>query len=99
MKWIAYFLILLVISAQVDDYWAVAAVLPSAPLADDNDEYLPAQRQLRGEQSSSRQTPVFDAVKPRTADFPVVPRSVPSEWNLTPPFAPPPLYVFMSLQI
>jgi hypothetical protein len=102
MKWLAYFLILLLISAQVDDAWTAAPVLPSAPLADDNDdndEYVPAQRQPWGEQSSSRQKPVFDAVKPRTADFPFGPRSVPSEWNLTTPSAPPPLYVFMSLQI
>jgi hypothetical protein len=28
-----------------------------------------------------------------------VPRGVPSEWNPTTPFAPPPLYIFMSLQI
>jgi hypothetical protein len=99
MKWLAYLLILLLISAQVEDTWAVAPVLPPAPLADDNDEYLPAQQRPRGELSSFRQKPLFDAVKPRAADFPYVPRRVPSEWNLATPFAPPPLYVFMSLQI
>jgi hypothetical protein len=99
MKWLACLLILLLISAQIDDAWVVVPVLPPAPLPDGNDEYLPAQWSSRVEQSSSRQRPVFDAVKLRTADFAFVPRSVPSEWNLTTTFAPPPLYVFMSLQI
>jgi len=100
MKRLSYFLILLLLSGQVDDTWAVVPALPSVPLADDdNDEYTPAQRLPRGEQSSSRQEPVFDGRKPLTADFSVARRGVPSEWDLTTPFAPPPLYAFMSLQI
>jgi hypothetical protein len=99
MKWLTFLLILLLISAQIDDVWAVVLDLPSAPLDDDNDEYLPAPRQLRGDQSSSRQQPVLGALKPRTADFPLAPGSVPSERNLTTPVAPPILYVFMSMQI
>jgi hypothetical protein len=99
MKRLAYLLVLLLISAQAEDAWAVAPVLPSAPLTDDNDEYLPAQRQLQGAASSSRQAPAFNGLKPRTADFSSARSGVPSEWNLTTPFGPPPLYVFMSLQI
>ena len=99
MKRLAYLLILLLISAQVDDTWAVAPVVLSAPLADEDDEYLPSQRVTRGEESYSRQKPVLDAVNPRNADFPFAPGSVPSKWILTTPFAPLSLYVFMSLQI
>jgi hypothetical protein len=97
MKRLAYLLILLLLSAQVDDAWAVVAVSPSVPLADDGD-YLPAQRRLRDEQPPGRE-PVFVGREPRTAAFPLVRRGTPFEWNLSTPFTPPPLYVFMSLQI
>jgi hypothetical protein len=99
MKRLAYLLVLLLISAQAEDAWAVASVLPSAPLSEENDEYLPAQRQLQGAASASRQAPAFNGLTPRTADFSPVRSGVPSEWNLTTPFGPPSLYVFMSLQI
>ena len=99
MKWLAYLLVLLLISAQAEDAWAVTPVLPFAPLSDENDEYLPAQRQVQGAASSSCQPPAFNGLKPRTAYFSPVRSGVPSEWNLTTPFGPPPLYVFMSLQI
>ena len=98
MKRLSYPLIFLLMSAQVDDTWA-SVVLPSAPLAADNDEYLPAQRPPRGEQPSSRAKLVFDVVRPWMVPFPLVPGSGPAECNLTTPFTPPPLYVFMSLQI
>jgi hypothetical protein len=97
MKRLTYFLVFLLISAQVDDAWAVAPDLPSAPVADDNDEYLPAQRQLRDEQSSDQET-TFVGIEPRSADF-LPGRRARFEWNLTTPFTPRPLYVFMSLQI
>jgi hypothetical protein len=99
MKRLPYLLVLLLLSAQVDDAWAVAPVLPSAPLADDNDEYLPAQRRPQEQRPSSCQKPVFEAVKSPNANFSFVPRGAPSERNLTTPFGPPPLYVFMSLRI
>jgi hypothetical protein len=98
MKRFAYFLVLLLISAQVDDCWAAAPVLPSAPLADD-DEYLSSRQRPQEEESSPYQKPVFAGLKAQTADLPLVRRGVPSERNLTTPFTPPPLYVFMSLQI
>jgi hypothetical protein len=95
----AYLLVLLVIWAQVDDFWAAPLVSPSAPVAvDDDDEYLPSQRRLY-EECSPRQEPVFAGLKPHTADFPLVRRGVSSEWDLTAPFTPPPLYAFLSLQI
>src|SRR5262245_8891908 len=99
MKWYAYLLVLLLISAQADDALAAAPVLPSAPLADDNDNYLPAQRRPQEEQSATRQRPIFFRMKPVTGNSSVVRRGVPSELDQTVPFTPPPLYVFMSLQI
>ena len=100
MSRLAYFLILLLLSAQVDDAWAVAPVLPSSPVDDDDDdEYLPSQRRRLEEESVPDKKPAFDGLKTQTADFPVVRRGVSSEWTLTTPFTLPPLYVFMSLQI
>ena len=99
MKRLAYLLILLVISAQVDDAWAVDPVLPSASLAEDNDEYLPARRRPGEELSFSRQEQALDRLPPQTANFSALRRSLPTEWDLTAPFAPSPLYVFMSLQM
>ena len=99
MKRFAYLWVLLLMSAQVDEAWAVAPDFSSAVLADDNDEFLPAQRRPQEELTSSRQKPVLSIGTPRTADFSFVSRGVPSEWNSTTPFSPPPLYVFMSLQI
>jgi hypothetical protein len=98
MNRLTYFLILLLILAQVDDYWAAAPVVPPVPLTDD-DEYLPAQKRPQNEERSCQQKPVFVGLKPRTADLPLARRGMPSDWNLTTPFTPPPLYVFMSLQI
>jgi hypothetical protein len=98
MKWLVYLLILLLISAQVDDAWAVAPDFSDASLADENDEYLLGQRQIREKQSSSGQEPMFVGLT-HTADFSSVRTGVPSERNLTTPFTPPPLYVLMSLQI
>ena len=99
MNRLAYLLILLLISALVDDFWAAAPVLPSAPLADDDDEYLPTQRRRQEEECSPHQKPVFVGLKTQTADLPLVRRGVPWEWNLTTPCTPPRLYIFMSLQI
>jgi hypothetical protein len=98
MKPLAYLLLLLVISAQVDDYWAAAPILPSTPPADD-DEYLPSQPRPQEQACSACRTPEFVGLKPQPADFPFLETGVPSQWNLITPFAPPPLYVFMSLVI
>ena len=99
MNRLVYLLILVLISAQVDDTWAVATYLPSTSPAEDYDEFLPARRQVRDEQLSTGQGPLFAGLTFQTADFSIVRRGIPSEWNLITPFTPPPLYVFMSLQI
>jgi hypothetical protein len=100
MKQLAFLLILLVFWAQVDDS-IIAVALPSAPLTEaEDDEYLPSQRQVRGEEESFRRPqPVSNGPIPLTAAFAGVRRGVAPAWDLAVPFAPPPLYVFMSLQI
>jgi hypothetical protein len=98
MSRLAYLLLLLLISAQVDNYWAAAPLVPSAPQADD-DEYLPSPQRPQEEECSPHQKPVFAGLKPQTVNLPLVRRGVTSERNVTPPFTPPPLYVFMSLQL
>src|SRR5689334_2282136 len=99
MKRLPYLLVLLLASALVDDAWAAAPVSPSAPLADENDGYLPAQRRVQAQRPSSRHEPVIEAVKPPEAGFSFAPRGVRSEWNLSTPSGPPRLYVFLSLRI
>jgi hypothetical protein len=97
MKRFASFLILLLLSAQLDDYWAIAPPLASATLADDDNEYLPSQRRAREE--SADQKAAFADLQPRLADVPSERRALPFERNPATPFTPPPLYVLMSLQI
>ena len=99
MKRLAWLLILLLVSAPFDGAWAVASDSPSLSVDDDNDEYLPAQRRSRGEQGTFNQKPAPGRFELQTSDHSFVRRDGPSEWNLITPFAPPPLYVFMSLQI
>jgi hypothetical protein len=98
MNRLAYLLLLLLVSAQVDDYWVGVPTLPSAPRADD-DEYLPSPQRSQEEDCSPQQKLTFAGLKPQTVDLPLVRRGVPSEQNPATPFAPPPLYVFMSLQL
>jgi hypothetical protein len=97
MKRLAYLLILLLLSTQVDDLWAAALNVPSASLADD--DYLPPRPRPQGGRTSAHQPPVFVGLKLQTVDLPLLRRGVRPAWNLTTPFAPPALYVFMSLQI
>jgi hypothetical protein len=98
MNRLAYLLLLLLISAQVDDYWVAASPSRSAPAADD-DEYLPSPQRPQEVECSPHQKPTFAGLKRQTADFPLVRRGVPSQLSLITPFTPPPLYVLMSLQI
>ncbi len=99
MNRLSYLLILMMISAQVEDAWADAPVLPSAPLADD-DEYLSSQRRREEEEeSSAHRKSDFVGLETRTAAILLVRKGVPSERNLKRAFTPPPLHVFMSLQI
>ena len=97
-KRLPYLLLLLLISAQVDDAWPVAPSSQSAPLADD-DEYLPAQQRPEEEQIASGQWLPFVGLKAQPADLPVVPKRPPSGSTPATPFAPQPLYAFLPLRI
>src|SRR5262245_39025573 len=94
----AYLLVLLLVFAQVDDYWAAVPPSPSASLADD-DEYLPSPQRPREEVSSPRQKPTFAGIDLQTGDLPRVRKCVPSQGQRATPSTPPALYVLMSLQI
>jgi hypothetical protein len=102
MKRLACFLILLLITDQVDDAWAAAPDQPVAPLAADDDyddDYLPAQRQSGLEQPPTGHERAFLGRNPQAPELSSRRRDWPLGWDLTAPFAPPPLYVLMSLQI
>jgi hypothetical protein len=95
----AYFLLLLLISAQLDDAWAAAPASLSVPIAEENDEYLPAPRQPQEEQIPLGQWLPLAGLKVQPADSSVVQKRLSSRSNPATPFAPQPLYAFMSLRI
>jgi hypothetical protein len=100
MRWPALILILLLLSAKVDNAWAVAPDVPTAPLTDDDDDdYLPSQRRPEEAESSPHHKPVFLGPKSEATGRPSARRGGPPGRGLTTPFAPRPLYVFMSLRI
>jgi hypothetical protein len=94
------FLIALLLWGQVDDGLAVALTVSPASLAyddDGDDEYPQSQRESQKEESLPK--PATFSLKPQIVVLPPAQMSVPSECGLTTPLSPPPLYVFMSLQI
>jgi hypothetical protein len=98
-KRLAYFLLLLLISAQIDDVWDAAPTSSSASLVDDNDEYLPAQRRPQEEQIALAQWPPLVDMKAQAADWSVVHKCPPSGPDPAPPFTLQPLFAFMPLRI
>ncbi|HEY7308925.1 MAG TPA: hypothetical protein VH643_06100 [Gemmataceae bacterium] len=99
MKQAAYLLVFLTCGAQLDDVplpWDIDA--QSAPLPDDDDEYIPSNSQDQETRSVGRQRPGVIHLNPRPGVFGLVSSGVPSELTRSTPLAPPPLYVFMSLQ-
>ena len=100
MKRIAWLLVFLTCWAQFDDVLLPCALdAQSAPLLDDDDEYIPFNSHDQETRSFGRQRPAGVHLKPRLGVFALVSSGVPSEPTLTTPLAPPPLYVFMSLQL
>jgi hypothetical protein len=101
-KGAAYFLVLLLVWTQADDAWAATPLSPLAsPLADDADEeYLPVESQQHREQWAQGQAPAPPGVLPDTGGVSTgrPQRGPTAESMAAAPFAPPPLYVFMSLQ-
>jgi len=99
MKRIAWLLVFLTCWAQFDD--VLLPLVPgaqSAPIPEDDDEYVPSNSQGQETRAAGRRPPGFVHVKPQPGAFALVHSRVPSEPTLTRPLAPPPLYVFMSLQ-
>jgi hypothetical protein len=98
----AYILAFLTFWVQFDDLLlaALSTAGQSAPLPGSNEEegFLPPKRQARPQQSSLRRQPKTARPKAQAAVPNLVGKCLPSKWNLATPFAPPPLYVFMSLQ-
>jgi hypothetical protein len=101
MKRITYLLVLLPIWHQVDDTWVVAAEFFAASQAgiEDNEEYLPSERDQRAEECASHQKRRGVGANPSPADSPLTRTDFLSNRRPIAPYAPPPLYVFMSLQI
>src|SRR5947209_2069775 len=98
MKPLSCLLVLVLILAQVDDALAIAAVLPSAPLPDDSDEYLPAQPAVQEQEASRDHRPAFAfGVLPRDSSR----RLVNGLWSQGKVISRSvcPLYALMSLQI
>jgi hypothetical protein len=98
MKHLSYLLILILLLVQLDDSWAIANILPTGPLPEDSQEYLPSQLRTPEERSSTSQSPVFTLLEPQSGHFSCVRRCVPCDLNLVATFSSP-LYMFMSLQI
>jgi hypothetical protein len=95
MKRVAYFLIFLMLLGQAEDALSWTPLLPSAPLEDDNDEYLQGESIPRRERTSRASQPRF--VRAPIAGHTSARREILTERNRALP--PGSLYVFMSLQI
>lgn len=100
-KGAAYFLVLLLAWAQADDVWATASFSSDdASFVDADEEYLPAAAARRREQSAEGQAPAPPGLRPGAslASGGLPPWGPSAEARAEAPFAPPPLYVLMSLQ-
>jgi hypothetical protein len=99
MKRAAFPLIVLLTLAPFDEAWGTFPVLsfPSAP--DDNDEYLPQEREQSEERSEARQPVLFVRLKEDyTGHFTINLRSMSGDVIFARKLNPPSLYVFMSLR-
>jgi hypothetical protein len=99
MKRIVYLLVFLACWSQFDDVLLpLAPGAQSAPVPDDDDEYIPSNSRDQETRLACRQRPGLVHQKPQPVVFALVPSGVTSEPTLTTQLAPHPLYVFMSLQ-
>jgi hypothetical protein len=101
MKWNACLLIVLTFWAQLDDALIISGCdSPTDSLAsNDDDECLSSEHKEQQNQFRAQREPYVFALKPLNRDFPALRSGVSLERNLTAPFTPPSLYVFMSMQI
>jgi hypothetical protein len=96
---IAYLCVALLTFNLVDDYLFPAPASLTSPFADEDNEYLSPTLGQGCQRSSPRQEPVLAALKPRGHELSFAPGHCPPQFDVTARFAPPPLYIFMSLQI
>jgi hypothetical protein len=102
MQKAAYLLIFLVVWGQFDDVLLVPFLCAqSTPLAGDDDEYVPVQREQGRAWAPGRQKSVLECLKPKTADLCSIPtrRDFPPGSKSAGPIDPSPLYLLMSLQL
>jgi hypothetical protein len=100
MRRITYFLISATLWAQFDDVLlAPASAILSAPLASDDDDYVSSVGQEERSWLASMGQRQSVGVTPQGVCLFHVGTYLRSECKLATPFAPPPIYVFMSLQI
>lgn len=100
MRRLTYFLIAVTVWAQFDDVLlAPASTILSASLASDDDDYVSSggQEEQPWLVSMERREPV--RVTPPGVDLFHVGKIPRSECKFATPFAPPLIYVFMSLQV
>jgi hypothetical protein len=98
MKRHVYLLVVFLIWTQVDDFLAPPIALSSALLVDD-DEYLPLAKRQHKEECSRDLKSVPIGLRPKTSGLARIRKGASSAWSLITHFSPPPLYIFMSLQI
>jgi hypothetical protein len=101
MNWVGYFLTFLSLGAQVDaPLRASVLALRSTPLQDDDEDDEDAVPESESQENrSAPQDPVLVAgLRPLVVNASLVRRGWRSERTSIPPFAPLPLYLFMSLQ-
>jgi hypothetical protein len=103
MKRNVYFLVFLLFWVQFDDplLLVLSSTCPSAPLlsGDDEEEYLVLHRSERQARLDHPRQPRLVRAIAQAPDSTLVGSCPPSERKRATPFAPPPLYVFMSFQI
>jgi hypothetical protein len=98
MALLVYLLIPVLLSSQVDDVWAVVCNFPTPPLVEE-EVFIPSVRASKEAGSHADQKPVLPSLGSHTASFRIAQTGYQPERKSTSPLAPPPLYVFMSLQI
>ena len=99
MKRLAYFLMGLLISAQVDDAWAITQGLSNVLLTDSDDEFLPSHLRSVEAESTSHERPLLLDLKCLSTGIFSTHKTAFSPRILTWFLAPSLLYFFMSLQI
>jgi hypothetical protein len=97
-KRFAYFLILLLFWALVDNYWDLSPTSQSRVLVDDDDEYISTGSLHTSQQSSWRDGSLYAQLVLST--FVAAPPCAGerTDVNFSGHFGPPCLYVFMSMQ-